>query len=248
MPTLGALHAGHEALVVAAREAADAVVVSIFVNPLQFGPGEDLSSYPRPLELHDLSLLLPGLHGGVDVVFTPDVATMYPRGEPRVTIEPGALATELEGASRPGHFRGVLTVVAKLLGLVGPGVAVFGTKDYQQLVLVRHCVEDLCLPVEILDVETVRDPDGLALSSRNRRLSDRQRVSALALSRALREGQRRSGTGGSEAVAAARAVLDATSGIDVDYLELRDVDLGPAPTRRSRPALLVAARVRRHLG
>ena len=132
---------------------------------------------------------------GVDVVFTPDLETVYPGGEPQVTIEPGPLGTELEGASRPGHFRGVLTVVAKLFGLVGPDVAVFGTKDYQQLVLVRRCVADLCMPVEVVGVETVRAPDGLALSSRNRYLTDAERTAALALSRALRSGRSAAGPG-----------------------------------------------------
>ena len=187
VPTMGALHAGHEALIDAGRDVSDAVVVSIFVNPLQFGRGEDLASYPRTID-EDLARCA---EHDVDLVFMPGVETVYPGGDPRVTIEPGELATDLEGVSRPGHFRGVLTVVVKLFGLVGPDVSVFGTKDYQQLVLVRQCVSDLCLPVDILGVETVRDDDGLALSSRNRYLGDEERTAALALSRALRAGKQR---------------------------------------------------------
>jgi pantoate--beta-alanine ligase len=238
VPTMGALHAGHEALIDAARDVADAVVVSIFVNPLQFGRGEDLASYPRTVD-QDLARCA---EHDVDVVFMPDFETVYPGGDPRVTIEPGALATELEGVSRPGHFQGVLTVVVKLFGLVGPDVAVFGTKDYQQLVLVRQCVSDLFLPVDILGVETVRDDDGLALSSRNRYLSDEERPAALALSRALRAGRQRAPAGAAAVLSAARVVLDDAPGMQTDYLELRAADLGPAPAKGDA-RLLVAARV-----
>jgi pantoate--beta-alanine ligase len=236
--TMGALHAGHDALLDAARDQADAVVASIFVNPLQFGRGEDLAAYPRSLG-DDLAHCA---EHGVDIVFTPEPETVYPGGEPQVTIEPGPLATQLEGASRPGHFRGVLTVVAKLFGLVRPDIAIFGSKDYQQLVLVKQCVTDLCMPVRIVTVETVRSPEGLALSSRNRYLSDAQREAALVLSRALRSGQD-SGLHGSDAVvSAARAVLAGSPGVVLDYLELRDDHLGPTPV--NGPArLLVAARV-----
>jgi len=235
---MGALHEGHEALLTAAGQASEVVVASIFVNPLQFGPGEDLAAYPRTLAA-DLERCAAN---GVEVVFAPDVGTVYPGGEPQVSVDPGPLAAELEGASRPGHFRGVLTVVVKLLGLVRPDLAAFGTKDYQQLTLVRRCVNDLCLPVRILGVETVRAVDGLALSSRNRYLSDSERRAAVALSRALASG-RRIGAAGREAVlAAATAVLRATPEVHLDYLELRGLDLGAAPAT-GEARLLVAARV-----
>jgi pantoate--beta-alanine ligase len=238
VPTMGALHAGHEALLASAGAAADSVVASIFVNPLQFGPGEDLTSYPRMLD-EDLERC--AAHG-VDVVFAPGVDIVYPDGQPQVTIDPGPLGRQLEGASRPGHFRGVLTVVAKLLGLVRPHVAVFGTKDYQQLVLVRRCVHDLCLPVVILGVETVREPDGLALSSRNRYLSAAERTAAQTLSRALAAGHAAGPEGAPAVMAAARSALVAAPDVALDYLELRNPDLGdPPPSGQAR--LLVAAQV-----
>ncbi len=238
VPTMGALHRGHAALLDDARSRAGRLVTSIFVNPLQFGPGEDLDRYPRTF---DEDLALCGDHG-VDVVFAPAVDEVYPGGEPQVTVEPGPLGTVLEGASRPGHFRGVLTVVAKLFGLVGPDVAVFGEKDYQQLVLIRRMAADLCMPVDVVGSATIREDDGLALSSRNRYLSDVERRTALSLSAALRAGQD-AGPGGAGAVsAAARSVLDAASGVDVDYLALTDPMLTPGPDEG--PArLLVAARV-----
>jgi pantoate--beta-alanine ligase len=249
VPTMGALHAGHAALVRAARERAgegDAVVVSVFVNPMQFGPGEDLDRYPRTFPA-DLEVCAAE---GADVVFAPSVEEVYPGGDPQVTVEPGPLATILEGRSRPGHFRGVLTVVAKLFGLVRPDLAFFGQKDYQQLVLVRRMAADLCMGVEVVGVETVREPDGLALSSRNRYLDDDERRAALALSRALAAGADagaevaadRHTTPAEHARAAARAVLSEARGVDLDYLEVTSPDLGPAPAEG--PArLLVAARV-----
>jgi pantoate--beta-alanine ligase len=235
VPTMGALHAGHAELIRHAATLAGSVAVSIFVNPLQFGPGEDLDRYPRTLD-SDLALLA-GL--GVELVFAPGAAEMYPAGRPAVTVDPGPLGDLLEGASRPGHFAGVLTVVTKLLGLVRPEVALFGEKDYQQLALIRRTVADLELGVEIVGVPTVRDPDGLARSSRNRYLAPAERARALALSRALRAGEA-AGPGGAGAVLnAATAQL---GGVDVDYLALRGTDLGPAPA--AGPArLLVAARV-----
>ncbi len=241
VPTMGALHSGHASLVDEARArvgAGDAVVVSIFVNPLQFAPGEDLDRYPRTF---DDDLALCGEHG-VDVVFAPTVDEVYPGGEPQVTVEPGPLGSVLEGASRPTHFRGVLTVVAKLLGLVRPDVAVFGQKDYQQLTLLRRMVADLCLAVEVVGAATVREPDGLALSSRNRYLSPAERHSALTLSAALRAGAE-AATGGPEAVRkAAEAALADAPEVDVDYLALTDPDLGPVPDH-GEARLLVAARV-----
>jgi pantoate--beta-alanine ligase len=235
---MGALHEGHEALLAAAREASDAVVASIFVNPLQFGPGEDLASYPRTID-SDLERCAAS---GVDVVFIPDVATVYPAGDPQVTVDPGPLAALLEGASRPGHFRGVLTVVVKLLGLVGPDVAVFGTKDYQQLTLVRQCVRDLCMPVSIVGVETVRAGDGLALSSRNRYLGPSERHAAVTLSQALWAGRGAGQRGARAVLDSATAVLEASELVDTDYLELRSPDLGDPPASGAA-RLLVAARV-----
>jgi pantoate--beta-alanine ligase len=235
VPTMGALHDGHAELIRLAGTLADAVAVSIFVNPLQFGPAEDLDRYPRTPE-RDLELLD---RLGVGVVFAPAVAEMYPDGRPAVTVDPGPLGALLEGASRPGHFAGVLTVVTKLLGLVRPDVAVFGEKDYQQLALIRRTVADLELGVRIVGGPTVRDPDGLALSSRNRYLTAEQRQQALALPRALRAG---ADEGPNGAGAVLKAATEALRGIDVDYLALRGVDLGPAPA--AGPArLLVAARI-----
>ena len=171
VPTMGALHEGHASLIRAARERIGdgPLVVSIFVNPLQFGAGEDLDRYPRTLE-DDLDVCA---REGVDIVFAPSVDEVYPGGPPQVTVRPGPVAKVLEGKTRPGHFRGVLTVVAKLFGLVRPDVAVFGQKDYQQLVLIRRMALDLNLGVEIVGAETVREDDGLALSSRNRYLDAR---------------------------------------------------------------------------
>jgi pantoate--beta-alanine ligase len=233
VPTMGALHAGHLALVREAQARADAVVVSIFVNPLQFGPGEDLQRYPRTLDAD-----LAALDGQrVDAVFVPAAAEVYPGGPPQVRVDPGPLGNLLEGASRPGHFAGVLTVVTKLFGLVRPDVAVFGEKDYQQLVLIRRAVADLELGVRVVGAPTVREADGLALSSRNRYLSPDERTRARSLSRALRAGAARHTP---EAVL--RAATAELTGVEVDYLALRGADLGAAPD--TGPArLLVAARV-----
>ncbi len=243
VPTMGALHDGHAALMGAARAragAGDAVVVSVFVNPMQFAPGEDLDRYPRTFDA-DLAVCAAE---GVDVVFAPAADAVYPGGEPQVTLDPGPVATVLEGASRPTHFRGVLTVVAKLFGLVRPDLAFFGEKDYQQLVLIRRMVADLCMGVDVVGVETVREADGLALSSRNRYLEEDQRRAALSLSRALAAGRATSPEGGERVLAAARAVLREpdSEGVDVDYLELAAPDLGPAP-ENGEARLLVAARV-----
>lgn len=236
--TMGALHAGHVALVRKARElvGADGVVTAtVFVNPLQFGPGEDFEKYPRTFDA-DLEVCRAE---GVDVVFAPDRGELYPGGDPQVTIDPGRLGTELEGAVRPTHFAGVLTVVAKLLNLTVPTYAVFGEKDYQQLTLIRQMVADLELPYEVVGVPTVREPDGLALSSRNRFLSDAEHVQALALSRALDAGAAAASRGPDAVVAAARA---AAGDLELDYLELRDPALGSPPA--SGPArLLIAARI-----
>jgi pantoate--beta-alanine ligase len=231
--TMGALHSGHEALIRAARERADNVLVTIFVNPLQFGPAEDFDRYPRTLDA-DLELCRAA---GVTAAFAPSVDEMYPGGQPAVRVDPGPLGEQLEGASRPGFFRGVLTVVLKLLHLTRPDLAFFGEKDYQQLTLVRQMVRDLDLGVEIIGVPTVREPDGLALSSRNRYLSDEERTYSLALSSALRAGAdaAEQGLGPDAALAAARdafarAAAAAPDGqVRLDYLVLTDPDLGPAP-------------------
>ena len=224
VPTMGALHQGHASLMRIARERAGsdgAVVVSIFVNPLQFGPGEDLDRYPRTFDA-DLEACAAE---GVDVVFAPGVDEVYPGGEPKVTVTPGPLGEILEGKTRPGHFRGVLTVVAKLFGLVGPDIAVFGEKDYQQLALITRMAADLCFPIEIVGGPTGREDDGLARSSRNRYLDPVQRQQAVALSRALLRAAEAASGGYDEALAAGRAELRASTGVDLDYFEIRSTDL-----------------------
>jgi pantoate--beta-alanine ligase len=182
VPTMGYLHEGHLSLLDRAKKSADWVGLSIFVNPLQFGPAEDLDRYPRDLE-RDLEQ---AAGQGVDLVFAPSVSEMYPAGPPRVAVVPEVGADVLCGARRPGHFRGVLTVVAKLLGIFAPDVAVFGRKDYQQVVLIRRMVEDLDLPVEVVTAPIVREADGVAMSSRNVYLSPDERVRARSISGALR--------------------------------------------------------------
>jgi pantoate--beta-alanine ligase len=237
VPTMGALHEGHRSLVRAARDRAASVVVSVFVNPTQFGPGEDFDRYPRTWDA-DLAALA---DEGTDLVFHPDVAAIYPPGALGVSVDPGPLGSVLEGAVRPGHFAGVLTVVAKLFGLVRPDLAVFGEKDYQQLTLIRAMARELALGVDVVGVPTVREDDGLALSSRNRYLAPEQRAAAATISAALRAGAAAGSQGGDAVLAAARSVLAAEPSLLQDYLELTDTDLGPAPA--TGPArLLVAAR------
>jgi pantoate--beta-alanine ligase len=235
VPTMGALHRGHRELIRQARQARRQVVVSIFVNPLQFGPTEDLDRYPRDLE-SDLALCE---HERVAAVYLPTTESMYPTGQPAITVDPGPLGNVLEGRSRPGHFAGVLTVVAKLFNAVRPRAALFGEKDYQQLTLIRAMVRDLDFGIDIEPVATVREQDGLALSSRNRYLSTVDRKRALELSRALFAGAAAGFHGPDAVLAAAREQL---SEVDTDYLELTDPDLGPAP-ERGAARLLVAARV-----
>ncbi|MDF0530912.1 pantoate--beta-alanine ligase [Tsukamurella sp. 8F] len=239
VPTMGALHAGHLELVHAARLTGAVVVVSIFVNPLQFGPGEDLDAYPRTLEA-DIEKLTAA---GVELVFAPTAAAMYPNG-PRTTVHPGPAGAQLEGESRPTHFAGMLTVVGKLLGIVRPDAAYFGEKDYQQLVLVRQMVTDLNMDVDIVGVPTVREPDGLAMSSRNTYLGAEEREVAVALSAALLAGAYAAQGGADAILAAAREVLAAADGLHIEYLELRAPDLGPAP-EHGDGRLLVAARLGR---
>ena len=243
VPTMGALHEGHASLMREAARHADDVVVSVFVNPMQFAPTEDLERYPRTLP-EDLDLCAAQ---SVAVVFAPSNDEVYAGGfthesiGDRVTVDPGRLATILEGESRPGHFAGVLTVVAKLFGLVQPDVAVFGQKDYQQLTLIRAMVRDLCLPIEIVGAETVRDSDGLALSSRNRYLDPAQRQAATVLNRALRAAQGRAAYGVPAARRAATSVLASEPDVELDYLALTSVELGEPP-ENGDGRILVAAR------
>jgi len=237
VPTMGALHAGHLALFDAARAGCDLVVASIFVNPMQFSQPGDLERYPRRLD-EDLALCE---QHGVDLVWAPEIEEIYPGGPAQVWVTAGELAAQLEGPNRPGHFDGVLTVVTKLFAAVRPDRAFFGEKDYQQLILIRRMVQDLGQGVQVISAPTVREPDGLALSSRNLLLSPSERARARCLSAALRAGRDAAGPAAA-VLAAAREVLAGAEGVDVDYLELRDPELGPAPA--AGPArLLVAARV-----
>ncbi|MCB1183403.1 pantoate--beta-alanine ligase [bacterium] len=239
VPTMGALHEGHLSLVRLASGLGP-VVVSIFVNPTQFGPGEDFAAYPRDLAA-DLDLLAPL---AVAAVFAPDVETMYGRpGE--VTIVPGSRAAGLCGGDRPGHFGGVLTVVAKLFGLVRPDVAVFGRKDAQQCLVIRQMVEDLHLPVRLIDGPTVREPDGLALSSRNRYLDAAARERALCLSRALGAGRALLAAGERERARIEGAMADVLAAADrVEYAEVRCVPELEAPAILPAATLLLAVAAR----
>lgn len=237
--TMGALHDGHVELMRTARKECETVVATLFVNPLQFGAGEDLDTYPRTFRAD-----LERCEGaGVDVLFAPGEAEMYPNGRPETSVVPGPLGSRLEGASRPRHFAGVLTVVMKLLQLTGPDAAYFGEKDYQQLTLIRRMVRDLDVPTEIVGVPTVREADGIAMSSRNRYLTPEQQRAALSLSRALQAGAAAGPAGGPGAVlAAAQAVLAGADGVALDYLELRGPELEPTP-KAGEARLLVAAKV-----
>ena len=251
VPTMGALHEGHLALVDAVRPRARSVVMSIFVNPLQFGPTEDLASYPRTLDLD----VARATEHDVDVVFAPTAAEMYPRPSV-VAVTPAVRAGETpldgrwEGAVRPGHFAGVLTVVAKLFNIVQPDLAAFGRKDLQQLTLIRAMVRDLDMPIEIVDVPTVRAPDGLALSSRNAYLSASEREHALAVPRALDAMVQAWADRGTTDVAAltavGRAVLAGESGVAVDYLAITEPErLEPVAVVVPGTVAMVAARVGR---
>ena len=248
VPTMGSLHDGHLSLLRGARERCDLVVMSLFVNPAQFGPGEDLDAYPRD-EPRDLEL---AEGEGVDIVFAPGVGEVYPDGFATAVEVGGGLTAVLDGdpARRgPDHFRGVTTVVAKLFNVVAPDVAFFGQKDAQQALVIRRMAQDLDFPVEVVTLPIVREPDGLAMSSRNAYLGEGERDSAAALSRALRAASERAASGETSvesALAAARAELDA-AGIEAEYLEARDAeDLEPVQTFNGRPVLVaVAARVGR---
>ncbi|NQX12651.1 pantoate--beta-alanine ligase [Microbacteriaceae bacterium VKM Ac-2855] len=241
VPTMGALHDGHLALVDAAREHADVVVVSIFVNPLQFGQNEDLDRYPRTLDADVAALAAEG----VAYVFAPTAAEMYPTGAPGTKVTAGAVGSLYEGRARPGHFDGMLTVVSKLLNIVQPDVAIFGQKDAQQLFLVQRLVRELDIPTRIVGVETVREEDGLALSSRNRFLDSRERLAARTLSHVL-EAAASAADGGIDAVLA--AAQSATMGeplVKLDYLVVANPTtfLPVDDDYRGRAVVLIAATV-----
>lgn len=239
VPTMGALHEGHLELVRQATRTPNSVVlVSIFVNPLQFGANEDLDKYPRTLDA-DVEMLR---GEGVELVFAPSVADMYPDGR-RTMVHAGPIGEELEGASRPGHFAGMLTVVAKLLLITSPHAAFFGEKDYQQLTLIRQMVRDLNLDVRVVGVPTVREPDGLAMSSRNRYLDEEQRRAATTICAALVAGAHAGHDGPGAVLEAARKVLAVEPRIELDYLELRSPELGPVPPEGGAARLLIAARL-----
>ena len=239
VPTMGALHEGHLELLRAARRRADVVILTIFVNPTQFGPSEDLTRYPRD-EAGDLAK---ARGCGVDLAFCPDAAAMYRPGS-QTFVEVRELQKPLCGASRPGHFAGVATVVAKLFHVAQPHVAVFGEKDYQQLAIIRRMVRDLDFAIEIASVPIVREPDGLALSSRNAYLSPEQRRAALSLSAGLAAAERAFAAGERRAdllVAAARAPIEAQAEARIDYVELRDAEELSPVARVDRPGVLAMA-------
>ena len=242
VPTMGAFHEGHRSLMRRAKDERDVTVVSIFVNPLQFGDARDLETYPRDEEAD----LATAEREGVDLVFAPSVDEMYPGGEPEVTVDPGPLGERFEGASRPGHFRGVATVVAKLFAAVGACSAYFGEKDAQQLAVVRLMVRDLSLPVEVRCGPVVREPDGLALSSRNRLLSPEQREAATCLFLALSEAAELARAGERDAgrlVAAMAREIGATPQARIDYVAVVDEDTFEELPAIAGPArALVAAR------
>ena len=244
--TMGALHDGHAELVRAARRRIGAegrIIVTDFVNPTQFAPGEDFDRYPRTLD-HDMAVCA---EAGADIVFAPSVEDVYGTNDlgslgTQVQVEPGPLGDDLEGASRPVHFRGVLTVVAKLMHLTSPDLAFFGEKDYQQLTLIAQMVRDLRFPIEVVPVETVREDDGLAMSSRNRYLSDSERASASLIPAALRAVVAAGLEDEGAALEAGLAVLAQDPSIDVDYLVIRALDLSAAP-EAGQARVLIAARV-----
>ncbi len=246
VPTMGALHLGHQALVEAAARRTGYVVVSIFVNPTQFGPGEDLDKYPRTFK-RDLDLCA---QGGANVVFAPEVDEVYPRGSLGAFVEvPADLGEVLEGASRPGHFRGVATVVLKLLHMVQPDAAFFGAKDYQQQLVIRRMVLDLDVPVRIETVPTVREPDGLAMSSRNRYLSEAERSAATVLHRALMAAKTAVDAGECDATRVrqiARLTLESEPLAAVESIDVVDADTLKPVDRigdRRRVVALLAVRV-----
>jgi pantoate--beta-alanine ligase len=239
VPTMGALHEGHLSLLRAGRARGDILMLTIFVNPTQFGPKEDLAKYPRD-EAGDLAK---ARACGIDLAFCPDVSAMYPPGA-QTFVEVRELQKPLCGASRPGHFAGVATIVTKLFQITRPHVAVFGEKDYQQLAIIRRMVRDLDFGIEIVGVPIVREPDGLAMSSRNAYLDATQRKAALSLSRGLAAAEAKFAAGERDAavlVAAARAPLEAESLMRIDYVELRDADELSQVSRCDAPCVLAIA-------
>lgn len=238
--TMGALHEGHLELIRTAHRHGDHVIVTIFVNPTQFAPGEDYDAYPRTLEA-DVEAVN---RVGADLIFAPSESEVYPHGPARVSINPGPTATILEGATRPTHFAGVCLVVNKVFNLTRPDVAIFGRKDAQQLAIIKQMVRDLDMGIEIVGVDTVREADGLALSSRNRYLNAEQRSQALALSHALAAGRDAAASGAApeQILAAAHAVIDTAAGVEVDYVALVEpVDFTPLPQGYCGPAVLATA-------
>ncbi|HVY38633.1 MAG TPA: pantoate--beta-alanine ligase [Polyangia bacterium] len=236
VPTMGALHEGHVTLLREGRRRGDKLALSIFVNPTQFGPNEDLARYPRDLP----GDLRKAAEAGTDVAFVPEAGDIYPPGFQTV-VEVRELARGLDGVFRPGHFAGVATVVAKLFNIVAPDLAIFGEKDFQQLAIVRRMVADLAMPIEILGIPTVREPDGLAMSSRNAYLSPAERTRALSISRALFAARARAAAGVRDAAA---LLADARRGLDVDrldYLELCDAGTLTPLATIDRPAVLLVA-------
>jgi pantoate--beta-alanine ligase len=240
VPTMGNLHAGHQSLLAAAHARAEHVAASVFVNPLQFGPKEDFSRYPRTPRLDEQLLE----QAGCDLLFAPTVAEIYPEGDQLTRVQVRELSETLDGQFRPGHFDGVATVVAKLLNIIAPDVAVFGEKDYQQLLIIRRMVADLALPVEIVGAPVVRAADGLALSSRNQYLSAEERARAPAIYRALRETAGAIGDGTEDYAALERAGAEVLTraGLRVDYFAVRDAaDLAPPRATSAQLAVLAAA-------
>lgn len=240
VPTMGNLHAGHLALVKRAQQLADRVVVSIFVNPLQFSPQEDFGAYPRTPDADRLQLAV----SGADLLFTPEVEEMYPQGMEGITkVEVPSLSGILDGASRPGHFTGVATVVAKLFNMVQPDVALFGEKDYQQLLVIRRMTADLCLPVEIVGHHTIREPDGLAMSSRNQYLTKSERAQAPLLQRVLRETVIALRDGARDFVALQQRAIQqlGEGGFRPDYVEVRQADTLAIPRADDTRFVVLAA-------
>ncbi len=238
VPTMGALHAGHVSLLSAARKAADRVVLSIFVNPTQFGPKEDLACYPRDLD----GDLAKAAGAGTNVAFVPEATDMYPPGA-QTFVDVREVSQGLCGERRPGHFTGVATVVCKLLNIVRPHLALFGEKDFQQLAVIRRMVRDLNMPVEIVGEPTVREADGLAMSSRNTYLSPTERTRALAISQGLLAARERFAAGERDAAALVGVALAAIKErVDrIDYVEIRDADSLRPVERLERPSVILAA-------
>jgi pantoate--beta-alanine ligase len=242
VPTMGALHQGHAELVRTARKTVGPdgiVIVTVFVNPTQFAAGEDFDKYPRTLDA-DVDICT---QAGADLIFAPSVSQMYPNGETTVTVNPGPLGSVLEGAVRPTHFQGVLTVVNKLFNLTRAQLSFFGEKDYQQLVLIRQMALDLSMEVEVIGVPTVREVDGLAMSSRNRYLSPQERSLAEIVPTAMDAGVRAANAGqaASDVIAEVTQVFSA-AGVECDYVVVTDPELGPAPAT-GPGRLIIAARI-----